>query len=98
MCCRGVNSNYHVVVGRSKTITGPYLDKAGYDMLDGNGTDFAVGDGKKYAALGHNSVYHIDGKDYFVAHAYSIAHDGDSKLVVWALGWDANGWPVLEPK
>lgn len=31
-------------------------------MLDGNGTDFAVGDGVKYAALGHNAVYKIDGQ------------------------------------
>ncbi|SCY19155.1 family 43 glycosylhydrolase [Flavobacterium caeni] len=96
MCCRGINSNYHVVVGRSKSITGPYLDKAGYDMIDGNGTDFAIGDGKQYAALGHNSVYRIDGKDLFVAHAYSIPDDGDSKLVVWELEWDAQGWPILK--
>ena len=98
MCCRGVNSNYHVVVGRSKSITGPYVDKAGYDMIDGNGTDIAIGDGVKYAALGHNSVYKIDGKEYFVAHGYSIPDAGASKLIITELKWDKNGWPLIEIK
>lgn len=98
MCCRGVNSNYHVVVGRSKNVTGPYVDKAGYDMIDGNGTDIAIGDGVKYAALGHNSVYKIDGKEYFVAHGYSIADGGASKLIITELKWDANGWPIVDIK
>lgn len=98
MCCRGVNSNYHVVVGRSKLVTGPYVDKAGYDMLDGNGTDLAVGDGVKYAALGHNAVYKIDGKEYFVAHGYSIPDGGASKLIVTELKWDKNGWPIVNIK
>lgn len=26
-CCRGEKSTYNVVVGRSKTVTGPYYDK-----------------------------------------------------------------------
>lgn len=98
MCCRGLNSNYHVVVGRSKSVTGPYLDKAGFSMMDGNGTDFAIGDGKKWAALGHNSVYNVDGKDLFVAHGYSIPDNGASKLIVTEFKWDANGWPVIEIK
>ena len=65
-------------------------------MMDGNGTDFAIGDGKKWAALGHNSVYTIGGKELFVAHGYSIADKGDSKLIVTELKWDENGWPVIE--
>lgn len=96
MCCRGVNSNYHIVVGRSASVTGPYLDKAGFSMLDGGGTDIAIGDGKKWAALGHNSVYHMDGKDLLLAHGYSIADKGASELIVTQLQWDANGWPVVE--
>src|SRR5215471_11148948 len=26
-CCRGAKSDYHVVVGRSRQVTGPYIDK-----------------------------------------------------------------------
>jgi hypothetical protein len=28
-CCRGISSTYHIQVGRSTSITGPYLDAAG---------------------------------------------------------------------
>src|SRR5476649_430438 len=31
-CCDGANSTYNVVVGRSKKITGPYLDNVGRSM------------------------------------------------------------------
>ena len=97
MCCRGVKSNYHIVVGRSKSVTGPYVDRAEFSMMDGGGTVIAIGDGKKWAALGHNSVYNIDGKEYLIAHGYSIP-DGISKLIVTELKWDSEGWPIVELK
>jgi len=50
-------------------------------MIDGNRADFVVGDGKKWAALGHNSLYNVDGKDLFVAHAYSIPDKGVPNLL-----------------
>ncbi|MGK4568464.1 hypothetical protein [Flavobacterium sp. 3HN19-14] len=65
-------------------------------MIDGNGTDFATGDGKKWAALGHNAVYNIAGKEFFVAHGYFIPDSGDSKLIITELKWDANGWPMID--
>ena len=37
-CCRGARSTYNVVVGRSKSVTGPYVDKDGTPMTDGGGT------------------------------------------------------------
>jgi arabinan endo-1,5-alpha-L-arabinosidase len=98
MCCRGLKSNYHIMVGRSKEVTGPYLDRAGFSMLDGGGTPFAIGDGKKWAALGHNSVYNVDGKDILFAHGYSIPHDGASELIVSEIKWDSEGWPMFELK
>jgi arabinan endo-1,5-alpha-L-arabinosidase len=97
MCCRGVKSNYHIVVGRSKSVTGPYVDRAEFSMMDGGGTVIAIGDGIKWAALGHNSVYNLDGKDYLVAHGYSIP-DGISKLIVTELKWDSEGWPIVDLK
>jgi len=33
-CCRGVNSTYNVVVGRSRKVTGPYVDKTGKPMTE----------------------------------------------------------------
>ena len=98
MCCRGINSDYNIVVGRSKSITGPYHDKAGYSMLDGGGSVIAIGDGKKWAALGHNSVYNLDGKDYLLAHGYSIPDNGVPKLIVTKLEWNSDGWPIVDLK
>ena len=36
-CCNGVDSTYEIHIGRSNSITGPYVDKNGVDMrLGGN--------------------------------------------------------------
>ena len=34
-CCRGLESSYKIVVGRSKNIRGPYLDREGNKMIHG---------------------------------------------------------------
>jgi arabinan endo-1,5-alpha-L-arabinosidase len=36
-CCDGPNSTYNIVVGRSRKVTGPYLDNIGRPMLKGGG-------------------------------------------------------------
>jgi len=36
-CCDGANSTYNIVAGRSRKITGPYLDNMGREMLRGGG-------------------------------------------------------------
>src|SRR5512140_3019058 len=36
-CCDGANSTYNIRVGRSQTVTGPYVDHVGIDMLRGGG-------------------------------------------------------------
>ncbi|MGI5847172.1 MAG: arabinan endo-1,5-alpha-L-arabinosidase [Candidatus Cryptobacteroides sp.] len=94
-CCRGKNSNYKVAVGRSQKVTGPYLDKEGKDMAHGGGSIIIEGN-QDWAGIGHNSAYHFDGKDYFIAHAYSMADNGASKLVIREITWTADGWPVVE--
>lgn len=94
-CCRGLQSNYKIMVGRSKTVTGPYLDKDGKPMMSGGGTLVAEGN-KDYAGIGHNAVYRIDGKDYLICHAYSIAEDGAPKLIVKTIDWTEDGWPTLQ--
>ena len=37
-CCRGAESTYNVVVGRSRDVTGPYVDKTGTAMTEGGGS------------------------------------------------------------
>ena len=92
-CCRGKKSDYNVVVGRSKQICGPYLDKEGCDMAQGGGSP-VIGGNAEFVAIGHSAAYHFDGKDYFMAHGYSRT-DGASKLFLAEMAWDEDGWPVV---
>ena len=83
-CCRGTASSYHIVLGISDEITGPYIDSDGVDMLHGGGTtlrdSFTF---ERWAGPGHNTVFKDDdGKIYLVYHAYDRIDDGRSKLMI----------------
>jgi len=93
-CCRGVNSTYKIIVGRSKDIRGPYLDKDGNRLVRGGGTIIARGDSENWAAAGHPSAYTFDGTDYLVFHAYDRKDEGKPKLRIREIKWEA-GWPVI---
>lgn len=100
-CCRGVRSDYHLVVGRAREVTGPYLDKDGRPMLDGGGTTLLRADAAgrdRFRGPGHAGVFHDpSGRDYIVYHAYDAAARGRSTLRLARLGWAADGWPVVQP-
>lgn len=53
LCCRGTKSNYKTMVGRSRSVTGPYQDAAGVPMLEGGGTPLLVGN-KSWIGPGEN--------------------------------------------
>jgi arabinan endo-1,5-alpha-L-arabinosidase len=95
LCCKGKDSTYKVVVGRSKQVTGPYLDRAGVDMNQGGGTLVIAGD-QDWPGVGHNSAYTFDGKDVLVLHAYEAADKYLQKLKVLEMTWDQDGWPVVD--
>jgi len=95
-CCQGEKSNYKVVMGRSKTVTGPYVDKTGKPMELNGGSLIIEGDGKKWFGAGHNAAYTFDGKDYIIYHGYDAADKGRSKLRIDELMWDADGWPYVK--
>ena len=99
-CCNGVKSTYQMIVGRSRTSAGPYLDRKGARLDWGGGELVLKGiPASKYAAAGHNAAYTWDGVDYLIFHAYDKTDNGRSKLVITKLGWD-EGWPTatLEPQ
>ncbi len=97
LCCKGANSTYHLVVGRSKSVTGPYVDRSGKDMNDGGGSLLIRGN-KNWVGLGHNSAYTWDGKDYLVLHAYETADNYLQKLKILNIHWDKEGWPLVNEK
>lgn len=95
LCCKKADSTYHLVVGRSKSVKGPYLDQQGVDMVKGGGSLLIAGD-KDWKGLGHNSAYTFGGKDYLVLHAYETADDYLQKLKIMEMKWDKNGWPTVD--
>ncbi|MDT0690542.1 arabinan endo-1,5-alpha-L-arabinosidase [Salegentibacter sp. F188] len=95
LCCRGDRSTYKVVVGRSKDVTGPYVDREGKPLTEGGGTLIIEGNENWYGA-GHNSTYTFDGKDYIFFHAYDANDNGAAKLKVAELEWDEEQWPSLK--
>ena len=93
-CCRGENSTYKVVVGKSTDIKGPYLDKEGKSMAEGGGSLVIEGN-ENFAGVGHNSAYTFDGKDYLVFHGYDLREEGRSRLKILEMKWDEEGWPIV---
>ena len=96
-CCRGMQSNYKVAVGRSRNIEGPYLDANGRDMSNGGGTLVIEGDKKEFEATGHSAAYHLNSQqDIFICHGYSVKHGGQAILVKKVIEWTPDGWPTLK--
>ena len=95
-CCRGEKSTYRVVVGRSKSVDGPYLDKEGRDMAEGGGSALFEGDKTNFEAAGHCAVYSLSSDCcIFICHGYSIPLQGQSILIQRPLRWE-DGWPAVE--
>jgi arabinan endo-1,5-alpha-L-arabinosidase len=93
LCCSGVNSTYYTVVGRSTSITGPYLDQSGVDMVSGGGTVILTGANPKVAAGGADA--YDDGTSNFLAyHYYDATNSGQETLDIRKVTF-SNGWPLL---
>ncbi|HEY9049144.1 MAG TPA: family 43 glycosylhydrolase [Ohtaekwangia sp.] len=92
--CRGANGTYRIVAGRPDKIQGPYIDKAGVRMDEGDGTTILQGNAQ-WPGVGHNATYTIDGKDYILFHAYDAADGGKPKPKITEIIWSADGWPVV---
>lgn len=90
LCCRGVRSNYKTMVGRSRDITGPYVDASGTPMLEGGGTPVLVGN-QRWAGPGGESVLREKNGDIMVFHAYD-GKTGDAYLQISSIAW-IDGWP-----
>lgn len=94
-CCRGSQSTYRIMVGRSENLLGPYLDRSGKSMLEGGGTLVLQAD-TRWRGPGHNAVF-IDGDAaYNVYHAYDSQNLGRATLRISELVWDASGWPLSD--
>jgi arabinan endo-1,5-alpha-L-arabinosidase len=91
-CCKGAQSTYRVAVGRSTSITGPYVDRSGTRMTSGGGTEVLAGRGSIHGP-GHSAVLADTDGDVLFYHYYTDS--GAPQLGINRLGWDAAGWPYV---
>ena len=93
-CCDGVNSTYNIVVGRSRKVTGPYVDNMGRDMLAGGGKMVVDADDRQFGA-GHFGRYVEDeGVEKMSFHwEADLDRSARSVLAIRPLLW-VDGWPV----
>jgi arabinan endo-1,5-alpha-L-arabinosidase len=93
-CCQGPKSTYNIRIGRSKAVTGPYLDKAGVDMLHSGGSLFLATTNGPLIGPGHAGTLNALGKAWFTSDFEGdLRMDGKATLAIMPLRWDADGWP-----
>ncbi len=106
-----LKSDYNIRVGRSRTVTGPYLDFAGNDLADIKDSDCTRGlmiaagyrwlEGEAYMGPGHNSVLlRENGEMYLVSHIRKMRFldddCGPGLLQIRKMYMTEDGWPVAE--
>jgi len=93
-CCAGLKSSYNIRIGRSQTVSGPYLDKAGDDMLHSGGSLFLATTNGPLIGPGHAGTLKAQGKDWFTSDFEGDARlNGRATLAIMPLRWNADGWP-----
>jgi arabinan endo-1,5-alpha-L-arabinosidase len=95
-CCKGISSTYHIQVGRSASITGPYVDASGTALLNGGGMEVQGADA---GMIGPGSPFVFGpgaggpSAPLLVYHYYDAYDSGDAWIQIRPLIW-VDGWPV----
>ncbi len=92
-CCRGADSGYNIRCGRSRKVTGPFLDAEGIDMIQGGGR-LLIGSGGRAVGSGHFGLLDLgDGVQKFSLHwEADLDRGGASVLDIRPLLWK-DDWP-----
>jgi arabinan endo-1,5-alpha-L-arabinosidase len=91
-CCQGASSTYRIMVGRSTSVTGPYVDRNGTAMTSGGGTQVLAGHGSIHGP-GHQAVFADTDAEVLMYHYY--ADNGAARLGINLIGYDSAGWPFV---
>jgi arabinan endo-1,5-alpha-L-arabinosidase len=94
-CCAGAASGYNIRVGRSRKVTGPFLDNMGVDMLEGGGK-LLIGSGDRLIGAGHFGLLNLGdaaAQKFSMHWEADLDRGGASVLDIRPLLWK-DGWPV----
>lgn len=105
-CCEGEKSTYRVLVGRSRSLFGPYLDSQGNDLMDGKSGELVLQGNSGETEIvgpGHNAELITDsaGQDWILYHGMELRKpklaNGTNRRALFLdpLIWK-NGWPLVE--
>lgn len=94
LCCRGKDSTYRVLVGRSRSVTGPYLDDEGRDLLHAGGREVIATQGDLIGP-GHIGLLKDGDTEWASMHFYDGARNGAPTLALRRLEWTGDGWPRI---
>lgn len=96
-CCEGAQSTYHVTVGRSKNLFGPYVDRKGKALLK-NHFEVVLQGNSQVTGPGHNAeiVTDDEGTDFLLYHGFKV-NDPHAGRLVWMdrINW-VDGWPYIQ--
>lgn len=100
-CCSGAKSSYNVVVAKSESLFGPYLDSKGRDMFGPKRGDYVVTPSLSGAmGVGHNGFLEDDNGDlWMIYHGYDTQGPKPDWRVTYIdkLIWDEEtSLPVIE--
>jgi arabinan endo-1,5-alpha-L-arabinosidase len=100
-CCKGKESTYHIVVGRSTNPLGPFVDPDGKVMSE-DSYDYTILHNSKdliFAGPGHNAEFITDdaGQDWMLYHGYWAGNGYDGRcMLIDQVKWTKDGWPYFE--
>jgi arabinan endo-1,5-alpha-L-arabinosidase len=100
-CCRGGDSGYNIRMGRSRKVTGPFLDNMGIDMIKGGGK-LLLGSRGRVVGPGHFGLLDLgNGVQKFSFHYEADLDRGGASVLeilplLWKDGWPAAGENVKE--
>jgi arabinan endo-1,5-alpha-L-arabinosidase len=94
-CCKAASSTYRTMVGRATSITGPYVDRAGAQMMKGAAEELLASSGR-YVGPGGGTAYRDGALYFYVYHYYDAQDAGNAKLSIRPISFTADGWPALD--
>jgi len=94
----GYQTNYQLAVARSKSLLGPYTNKAGTNIMEHGGFELVFSGNSTFTNTGHCSKIITDdeGNDWIFLHAYTASlKNNDRYPHMYKVEWDKDGWPVI---